>query len=334
MVTRRKFLAAAAAAGAITALPARSRAATPVTVVTPDGFLPDFIELMNAAAGGHFARFGLDAKIVGTNGSMQAMQQLVSGQAQFGRGSPIDLMRAVGTAHAPLVSIATLYQASTFQVVSPAEKPIHDGKALAGKTVGLVSVGGATDLLLDIILAKSGLKKDAVERRYIGNRPAALELARQGRIDCFVCTIAVVVALQRTGQKIVYWSTDRYAPMPGQTYMTGRAVVVHNPDLAVRFLNAIYASAEEIMKGPIAPLYARAAKQYDIPHAAGFAVLGDVEKVIVDKLWLARGKANFLRNIPSLFAEGVASVRAIGIGNIPDPTLLYTNAIVDKVMQA
>jgi ABC-type nitrate/sulfonate/bicarbonate transport system substrate-binding protein len=330
MVTRREFLAGVAAAGAI---PAFARAAEPVTIVTPDGFLPDFIEVMNAASGGHFKRAGIDARIVGTNGSMQAMQQLVSGQAQFGRGSAIDLIRAVGTGHAALLSIATIYQASTFQIVSLQDKPITKGEELAGKTVGLVSVGGATDLLVDIILAKVGLKKDAIERRYVGNKPAALELERQGRIDCFVCTIAVVVALQRAGEKITYWSTDRYAPMPGQTYMTQRGLVERQPDLATRFLTAIKASADEIMAGPIAPIYQRAAKDYDIPHARGFDVLADVEEAIVKRLWLSQGKENLLRNMPQLFAEGVASCRSIGIADVPDPTQLYTNAIVDRVLK-
>ncbi len=330
MVTRREFLAGAAAAGAF---PVRAHAADPVTIVTPDGFLPDFIELMNAASGGHFARVGIDARIIGTNGSMQAMQQLVSGQAQFSRGSAIDFIRAVGTAHAPLVSIATLYQSSTFNLVSLKDKPITKGEELAGKSVGLVSVGGATDLLVDIILAKVGLAKDAIQRRYIGNKPAALELERQGRIDCFVCTIAVVVALERAGEKIVYWSTDRYAPMPGQTYMTQRGLVERQPDLAFRFLSALKASADEIMAGPIAPIYARAAKDYDIPHARGFDVLADVEKTIVERLWLSRGKENLLRNIPQLFVDGVASCRSIGIGDVADPTQLYTNAIIDRVLK-
>jgi NitT/TauT family transport system substrate-binding protein len=328
MVTRREFLAGVAAVGAFAA---PAHAADAVTIVTPDGFLPDFIELMNAAAGGHFARAGIEAQIVGTRGSMQAMQQLVSGQAQFSRGSAIDLIRAVGTGNAPLISIATLYQASTFHLVSLKDRPVTKGEDLAGKTVGLVSVGGATDLFLDIILAKVGLAKDAVQRQYVGNTPAALEFVRQGRIDCFICTIAVVVALEHAGEPIAYWSTDRYAPMPGQTYMTGRADIEQQPDLVVRFLRAIKASADEIMAGPIEPIYERAAKIYDIPHQRGFAVLAEVEKTIVERLWLSEGKGNLLRNMPLLFAAGVEVCRSIGLADAADPTRLYTNRFVDEV---
>jgi NitT/TauT family transport system substrate-binding protein len=325
---RRDLLAGAAAS---LAMPALVRAAEPVTMVTPDGFLPDFIELMNAASGGHFARAGIEARIIGANGSMQAMQQLIAAQAQFSRGSAIDLIRAVGAANAPLVSIATLYQASTFHLVSLAEKPVTKGEELAGKVIGLVSVGGATDLFTDIILAKVGLGKDAVERRYVGNTPAAIEFVRQGRIDCFLCTIAVVVALERAGEKIAYWSTDRYAPMPGQTYMTRAEILERQPDLGLRFLRAIAASAAEIMTGPIEPIYERAAHDYDIPHQRGFAVLAEVEKTIVDRLWLSQGRDNLLRNIPALFVSGVAACRLIGVADVTDPTRLYTNKFVDEL---
>ena len=48
-----------------------------------------------------------------------------------------------------------------------------------------------------------------------------------------------------------------------------RGLVERQPDLAFRFLSALKASADEIMAGPIAPIYARAVKDYDIPHARG-----------------------------------------------------------------
>ena len=41
------------------------RAAEKVTLMTPFGFDSDFIDLMNAYSGGHFAKQGLDATVLG-----------------------------------------------------------------------------------------------------------------------------------------------------------------------------------------------------------------------------------------------------------------------------
>jgi hypothetical protein len=41
------------------------------------------------------------------------------------RASGIDVMRAISTTKAPLISVGTMYQASTFHMVSLKSKPIN-----------------------------------------------------------------------------------------------------------------------------------------------------------------------------------------------------------------
>lgn len=338
MPTRRDFLAGAATTAGAAALfrPAiicAARAAEPIAVVTPFGFIPDFIEIMNAQAGGHFAKEGIDAKVIGAHGTAQAIQQLVAGQAQFGRAAAIDMMRAVGKG-APLVSISTLYQGSTFQIVSLKSKPVPSGEALKGKTVGLVSVGGTTETFIDLILAKVGLKKDDIQRQVTGNSPGAIEYIKQGRVDCFICSLNVVVALERAHQPIEYWSTDRYAPMPGQIYAATRETLNGKPDLTVRFLRAIKASVDELMTKPIGPIFQRAAKEYDIPGLKDLDGAVDNEKAAIDRLWLSEGRRNLMRNVPKLWVSGVEALRSVHLADIKDPATLYTNSFVDRVLKA
>src|SRR5258708_7032370 len=157
------------------------------TVTTPFGFIGDSLGVMNVYSGGHFRRHGLDAKVQGGRGTAQAVQQLAAGTVQYIRSASIDMMRAVGSPQAlPLVAISTLYQASTFRVISPAEKPIGGAEELKGKTVGGVPVDGSTQILLALILPHVVLTRDDVPREVTGNSPGALQLARQGRVDCFI----------------------------------------------------------------------------------------------------------------------------------------------------
>ena len=332
--TRRHVVKAAIAAPAVIAAGriGRAVAAEPVVVMTPFGFIGDFIDLMNAYSGGHFRKQGLDAKVLGGHGSAQAIQQLTSGTAQYIRAAGIDTMQAVGSAQKlPLVSISTLYQAGTFRMISPAEKPVNTAQDLKGKTVGVVSVGGATEVLLNLILRKVGLTPGDVPRQVTGNNPGTLQLARQGRVDCFIASTEVVAALERAHEKIVSWSTDKYVPMPGQCYVTTRDEVEHHADRSLRFLRAMKASVNELLTQPPKPIYERAARDFEIPGIRNVDQLVEsVERA--RSLWLAEGKNNLLRNVPALWASGAEALTAAGLANLPHPKVLYTNTLIDKVL--
>jgi ABC-type nitrate/sulfonate/bicarbonate transport system substrate-binding protein len=302
-------------------------------MMTPFGYIADFIEMMNAITGGHMAREGLDAKLMGGQGTAQPIQQLITGGAQMIRASGIDVMRAISTTKAPLVSIATMYQASTFHMVSLKSKPILKAEDLKGKTVGIVSVGGTTEIYLDLILAKGGLKKEDVKREVTGNSPGAAQIMKQGRVDCFIASIQVVVALRRMKEDVEIWSSDRYAPMPGQCYIAHKQAIEAKPDLFVRAMKAMRASAEVIMTQPLQPIFERAAKQFEIPNIRNVGELVEVEKATADRLWLSEGRENLLRNVPRLWKAGVDALRESNVANPGDAESLYTNRFVDEAMK-
>lgn len=332
MTNRRHLIKASAAlaATAVTGFPSvlRAQARESLTIMTPFGFIPDFIELMNGVSGGHFAKQGLDAKLLGGQGTAQPIQQLITRQVDFIRASGIDVMRAIATTKVPLISIATMYQGSTFHLISLKSKPIEKAEDLKGKTVGIVSVSGTTDVFLDLILAKAGLKKDDVKREVSGNSPGAVQLIKQGRIDCFIASIQVVVALERMKEDVLAWSTDRYAPMPGQCYISTRQIIEARPDVLKRAMVAMRASAEEIMTQPLRPIFERAAKDFEIPGIRDVDALVAVEKVTAERLWLSEGRENLLRNVPKLWASGVDALRTNHIGDPGEPETLYTNQFV------
>ena len=331
MTSRREFIKTGAAASALIAAPAILRAQTrePFVMMTPFGFIADFIEMMNAITGGHMAAQGLDAKLLGGQGTAQPIQQLITGQAQMIRASGIDVMRAISTTKAPLISVGTMYQASTFHMVSLKSKPISKAEDLKDKIVGIVSVGGTTEVYLDLILAKGGLSKDSVKREVTGNSPGALQMVKQGRVDCFIASIQVVVALQRMKEEVEIWSTDRYAPMPGQCYISSRDMIKAKPEVFTRAMRAMRASAQEIMTQPLAPIFERAAKDYEIPNIRNIGELVEVEKATADRLWLSEGRENLLRNVPKLWKSGVDALRENKIADPGEAESLYTNQFVD-----
>lgn len=328
MLTRRAVLATGAAA---IAMPARA-ANQPITIVTPFGFIIDFLELMNGKSGGYYAAAGLDAQVLGAGGAAGSMQQLAAGRCDVIRGAPIDMMKAVAAQNLKLVSIATLFQASTFVVISARDKPIRTAEEFAGKRIGVVSIGGTTENFLDLMLSKVGVPKASVTREVVGNNPGAFALIQQGRIDGFIASSNVASALQRSSAPIEVWSTDNYAPMPSQIYIVTQDTIDHKPELVLAFARALKNSVLDILKGPIPPIIERASKDFEIPGIRDPAALANT--IVEDiPLWLAPGQDNLLKNVPALWQSGTDAMALSGLAKIADPTALYTNRFIDEAMK-
>jgi ABC-type nitrate/sulfonate/bicarbonate transport system substrate-binding protein len=335
MTTRRRFLLGAAGGAAIAGFPAilrYARAAEPVTLITPFGFDSDFIEMMNAYSGGYFAKEGLDAKVLGATGTVQSIQAVITGQAQFGRFSGIDFIRAVAAKGAPLKAIATARQNSGFHIVSTKEKPVRSGADLKGKTIGILSYGGTTETFIEVLLAKAGIAKSDAKLVVAGNSPGEVELMHQGRLDCFICTYSVTFTIQRMNQPLEYLSVDVPVPAPGQVYHAARSTLAAKPDLALKVLRALKASSQEILTKPIAPIFERAGKDFEIPGIKDMDTLVALQQKTIALNWYGgQGKQNFMRNVPSLWQAGCDSLHSVGFVDVKDPTTLYTNEFLDKL---
>lgn len=338
---RRDFLirsAAALAAGALPGVAAFAQSAQPLTIITPFGFIADFVELMNGVTGGHFAKHGLNVTVLGGNGTSSAIQQVIAGQAKFTRSSALDVFQAARAQPGqggppPLITVSTLYQGSTFHVVSDRTKqPIRRAEEMRGKTIGIVSVGGTTEIFLDLILNSVGIKPAEVRREVVGNNAAAFPLIQQGRIDAFIAAVGVVATLRQQNAPMEVWSTDKYVPMPSQCYSATPEVIRREPEMVVKFLRGLRDSVHELIEGDYVKILERASKQYEIPGMRNVAALKATHEMAVP-LWLKQGRGNLLRNVPELWASGANAVNKAGMMKIPDVRAFYTNEFIDMALK-
>lgn len=337
MTTRRDVLKGAAglALGATLGMPAlrTASAAEPLTVMTPFGFVPDFLEMMNMVSGGFLAKEGFTATLRGGHGTATAIQQMMTGNVAFARMTAIDVFTATAK-NASLLSVATLYQGSNFHVISSKDKPINSIQEMKGKTVGVVSVGGSTEQLLDMMLRSAGMSKADVKIQVVGNNPGVMQFIKQGRVDCVINSIAVVVALQTAKEPITNWPTDRYAPMPSQIYVTTREFAAKNPDATVRFLKALKGSTSDMMTGDIAAILKRASQDFDIPGVKKTEEQVALVNFAMKGPWMSEGKDNFLRNVPALWHKAGEEIAKAGIATVPDVDALYDNKYIDQALKA
>jgi len=237
---RRDFLTAGAALGASAMLPGAALAQVQkVQYLTPFGYLLNFFETMYADTGGFFAKNGVDVEIAGGRGSAMSVQQVVAGNALVSRTGGTDLVKAA-VKEPSVVAIAEIFQRDLFHVVSAESKAVRSPKDFAGKTVGLSSRGGATENLLDMMLAQEGIAPDTVKREVTGDSPGAWEYLAQGRVDTFVVTQNQVLVLQQQKKPMVTWSIDKFAPTPAQVYITSRKSLAERPQALAGFLRGVH----------------------------------------------------------------------------------------------
>lgn len=327
---RRSFMAGAAALAGAAVLPrAGAQPLRKINFITPFGYLVGFAPTLNAQAGGHFAREGLDVAVLPGKGSAVAVQQVIAGRAVYGRGDPLAATKAIAEG-APIVSFATVEHRSPIVVYSSPAKPIRNARDMAGKVIGIAAKGSASDNILDMMLAMAGMPLDAARREAVGNSPGGWGLIQQGRIDAHIVSIGTTTTLRESGEKILMWNTSDAVPMPGQAYFALRETVQKEPDLLLRILRAEKASILELKKADGRAMVERMSKLWEIEGAkqVDFTVVAMRDE---EHLWWHDDARKLLRNDPVSWKSMVDAMLKAGLLKSGAPGQFYTDDIVAKL---
>ena len=327
---RRRFVLGAAAAAGATLLPAaRAQQTRKINFITPFGFLIGYAPTLNAQAGGHFAKEGVDVTVLPGKGSAVAVQQVIAGRALYGRGDPLAAAKAIAEG-APIVSFATVLHTSPIVVYSSPAKPIRNARDMAGKTIGIAAKGSASDNLLDMMLARAGMPLDACRREAVGNSPGGWGLIQQGRLDGHIVSIGTTTTLRESGEKIVMWSTSEAVPTPGQAYFALRETVQKEADLLLRILRAERASILELKKADGRAMVERMSKLWEIEGAkqVDFTVTAMRDE---ERLWWHDDAKRLLKNDPAVWQSMVEAMLKAGLLKSGTAGQFYTDEIVARL---
>ena len=330
-ISRRHLLATSAALAGVSTFPSALRAQQlrPINFITPLNYLIGYAPTLNAQAGGHFAREGLDVTILPGKGSAVAVQQVIAGRAVYGRGDPLAMAKAIGQG-APIIAFATILHRSPIMVYSSPKKPIRNVKDMAGKTIGIGDYGSASDNILDMMLALNGLKPDAVKREAIGNSPGGWGLIQQGRVDAHIVSVGTTTVLKEQGEDIIAWPTHDAMPMPGQAYFTQKETITKEPDLLLKLLRAEKASIIEVKQADGASMVSRLAKLWEVEGAKQVDFTAKAMRV-EEQLWWQSDTSKLLKNDPVSWKTMIEAMVSAGFLKAGKPEDFYTDAITSKL---
>ena len=259
-----------AGAGAGLLMPALMRGASAqplqkIKYLTPFGFILGFTEVLYAKSGGFFAKQGLDVAVEGGRGSAMAVQQVSAGNALISRTGGTDLIKAYAK-EPSVVAVGECFQKNIFYVMSHADKPIKSPTDMAGKKIGVVSTGGATENLLDMMLVSKDVPITSVPREVVGNAPGAFEFVKLGRIDAFIATNDTFFALQSDKLPVYGFSCDDFAPSPGQVYMVSKKGLDTQTENIAKFMRGTQAAIGDMIakKANLLPVIESMVKEFDI----------------------------------------------------------------------
>ncbi|MDP3835668.1 MAG: ABC transporter substrate-binding protein [Hydrogenophaga sp.] len=304
-----------------------------VTIAVGGKNLLYYLPLTIAEQLGYFKAEGLDVTIADFAGGSRALAAVVGGSAdvvsgafehtvnmQF-KGQPMRAFVLQGLAPQIVLGINPKTMASY--------KTIAD---LKGKKIGVTAPGSSTNVMVNFVLAKAGLKPSDVSIVGVGAGSGAVAAMRAGQIDAMSNLDPVVTLLQRSGDMKIISDTRIVAesekvfggPMPAGCLYAPQPFLDKNPNTAQALTNAMVRASKWI----------QAAGPGDIIKVVpeGF-LLGD-RAVYIDAFMAAKGALSPDGSFPAKGADtafrALASVDKDLAAAKLDLNAVYTNAFVQK----
>lgn len=271
MLSRRRFLAAAGAAGSLGAVPALAE--VPLTEVTFGILGPTSAEWPEylADAQGFFRDEGIKLTIVAGGTPPAVIQAIATGAVDLGTNGTDSVVAAI-TRGLPIKTIAGGFGPNPYSlVVTPQIKTWAD---LKGKSVVLGTKQDVTALALEALAAQQKLTLDDFSIVVGGNTPTRFAALQSGNVQGAMLTQPFDLLAEADGMRILATASDAIKDWQFTLIAANAAWAAKNRVSVVKYLRAIrraiqfgYANKDAAVKALIAETKvspAIAARAYDI----------------------------------------------------------------------
>jgi NitT/TauT family transport system substrate-binding protein len=167
-----------------------------------------YLPLTIAEQKGYFKEEGLEVEIPDFPGGAKALQALIGGSADLVSGAYEHTI----TQQAKGINIEALVlqgkDAGIVLAMPKAKAAAYKSPAdLKGLKIGVTAPGSSTNMFVNILLAKSGLKPDAVSIIGVGAGAGAVAIFKRGEIDALANLDPVVATLESSGEAVAVVDT-------------------------------------------------------------------------------------------------------------------------------
>ncbi|HSK28422.1 MAG TPA: ABC transporter substrate-binding protein [Candidatus Limnocylindria bacterium] len=209
------------------------------------GFAGFQAPLWSASDFGFLAKRGVNMDLVMIPGSARGAQALLGGSTHFAQIDGTALIAAINQG-ADLVFVASSLNKFPFSLVT--QKNIRQPKDLAGKKIGIVSLGGAHEVSLILALREWNIPRQSVTLLASGPAANRLIALSAGALDATLLAPPETGEAARMGLPTLAHMTElKAAYFPMNAIATRRSFMEKNRDAVKRFLLAYAEGIHQFM---------------------------------------------------------------------------------------
>ena len=324
---------AAAALGLPTLARSQALEKSKLTLAVGGKNLLYYLPLTIAEQRGYFKAEGLDVTIVDFAGGARALQAVVGGSADVVSGA---FEHTVNMQHKGQRMRAFVLQGRAPQIVLGVNpKTMANFKTIAdlkGKKIGVTAPGSSTNVMVNFILAKAGLKPSDVSIIGVGAAQGAVAAMRSGQIDAISNLDPVITLLQRSGDLKIVSDTRILAesekvfggPMPAGCLYAPQTFIDKNPNTVQALANAIVRANKWIQAAGPAEIINTVPESFLLGDRAVYidAFLAAKGALSADGMFPDKGPETAFRALASIDAEIAAAKLDLGA--------VFTNEFVKR----
>jgi NitT/TauT family transport system substrate-binding protein len=197
-------LGAAIALGATAQAPEKKK----ITIAVGGKTLFYYLPLTVAERKGYFKDEGLEVEIPDFAGGARALQALVGGSADMVSGAYEHTINMAAKKQ-PIKAVVLQAKYSSMALAMSKERAARykGGKDLKGLKIGVTAPGSSTNMFVNNLLVKDGLKPTDVSIVGVGTGAGAVAAMEKGEIDALVNLDPVLTQLESTGKFVVVVDT-------------------------------------------------------------------------------------------------------------------------------
>src|SRR5436190_22571631 len=172
-----------------------------ITIAVGGKSLFYYLPLTVAERQGYFRDEGLEVEIPNFAGGSQALRALVGGSADMVSGAYEHTINMVAKKQ-PIKAVVLQAKYSSMVLVLPKDKAAkyRSGKDLKGMKIGVTAPGSSTNMFVNNLLAKDGLKPNDVSIIGVGAGAGAVAAMEKGEIDAMSNLDPVISTLEASGK--------------------------------------------------------------------------------------------------------------------------------------
>lgn len=209
-----------------------------------------YLPLTVAERNGYFKDEGLEVDIPDFAGGAKALQALVGGSADMVSGAYEHTINMAAKKQ-PITAVVLQMKFSSIVLVMPKSKAAsyNGGKGLKGLKVGVTAPGSSTNMFVNNLLVKAGLKPTDVSIVGVGAGAGAVAAMEKGEIDALSNLDPVVTQLESTGKFVAVADSRTEKGMKdiyGGDYMA--SVIYLNSDYVRKYPNTVQAVVNAMVR--------------------------------------------------------------------------------------